>query len=233
MVLDALPGMKEGYAEHFVGRRREQQRILPALRRGDLQVVIITGMGGSGKSTFATRLARRLETGGFILIPVSSSRETPLSPARLLQAFGDAFRNAARKIRRDNASKADELAAMAEDLNNPRQTVESRLHDAVATLNEGRFLLLLDNFETNLDEEDRHILDPEIAGFYRHLLDHLSGGSRAIVTTRYPPSDVQVLPSGVHREDLADFPESSFLKIMQRDPEMRGAAGRASFPWPS
>ena len=122
---------------------------------------------------------------------------------------------------------------MAEDLNNPRLTVESRLHDAVATLNEGRFLLLLDNFETNLDEEDRHILDPEIAGFYRHLLDHLSGGSRAIVTTRYPPSDVQVLPSGVHREDLADFPESSFLKIMQRDPEMRGAAGRASFPWPS
>ena len=28
MVLDALPGMKEGYAEHFVGRRREQQRLL-------------------------------------------------------------------------------------------------------------------------------------------------------------------------------------------------------------
>jgi len=62
MVMDALPGMKEGYAEHFVGRRREQQRLLPALRSGDLQVVIITGLGGSGKSTLATRLARKLET---------------------------------------------------------------------------------------------------------------------------------------------------------------------------
>ena len=97
MVLDALPGMKEGYAEHFVGRRREQQRLLPALRSGDLQVVIITGLGGSGKSTLATRLARRLETSGFILIPVSSSKENPLNSARLLQAFGDAFRKAARK----------------------------------------------------------------------------------------------------------------------------------------
>ncbi len=228
MVLDALPGMKEGYAEHFVGRRREQQRLLPALRRGDLQVLIITGMGGSGKSTLATRLTRRLETGGFVPIPVPSSKENPLNSARLLRAFGDAFRKAGRKNKaQGNMQKADELAALAEDLSNPRLSVESKLHDSVAALNEGRFLLLLDNFETNLDEEDRHILDPEIAGFYRHLLDQLSGGSRAIVTTRYPPSDVPVLPSRVHQEDLADFPESSFLKIMQRDPvvERRSRSG--------
>lgn len=86
--------MKERYAEHFVGRRREQHRLLSALRRGDLQLVIITGMGGSGKSTLATRLARRLVTVGFILIPVSSSRENLWRSVRLLQAFGDAFRKA-------------------------------------------------------------------------------------------------------------------------------------------
>ncbi len=218
-ILDALPGMKEGYAEHFVGRRREQQRLLPKLRGGDLQVVIIAGLGGSGKSTLATRLARRLETSGFIPIPISSSKENPLNSARLLQAFSDAFRNAARKHKaQGNTQKADELAALAEDLNNPKQSVECRLHDSVAALNEGRFLLLLDNFESNLDEEDRSILDKEISGFYRYLLDDLSGGSRAIVTTRYLPSDVPVLPSKVHREDLGDFPESSFLKILQRDP---------------
>ena len=200
MVLDALPGMKEGYAEHFVGRRREQQRLLPALRSGDLQVLIITGLGGSGKSTLATRLARKLETSGFILIPVPSSKENPLNSARLLQAFGDAFRKAARKHKaQGNTQKADELAALAEDLNNPKLSVESRLHDAVAALNEGRFLLLLDNFESNLDEADRHILDSEISGFYQYLLESLSGGSRAIITTRYPPSDVPVLPPKVHR----------------------------------
>lgn len=167
MVLDALPGMTEGYTEHFVGRRREQQRFLPKLRSGDLQVVIITGMGGSGKSTLATRIARRLETtDGFVLIPVPSSRENPLNSARLLQAFGDTFWKTARKHKaQGNTQKADELATLAEDLNNSRLSVESRLHDAVANLNEGRFLLLLDNFESNQDEEDRHILDAEISGF--------------------------------------------------------------------
>ena len=220
IVQEALPGMKEGHAEHFVGRRREQQRLLPALRSGDLQVVIITGLGGSGKSTLATRLARKLETSGFILIPVSNSKENPLNSARLLQAFGDAFRKAARKTKTVNASKADELAALVEDLNNPKLSVQSRLHDAVAALNEGRFLLLLDNFESNLDEADRHILDTEISGFYQYLLGSLSGSSRAIITTRYPPSDEPVLPPKVRPVSLGDFPESSFLKIMQRDPEV-------------
>jgi len=166
IVQDALPGMKEGYAEHFVGRRREQQRLLPALQKGDLQVLIITGLGGCGKSTLATRLARKLETFGFIPIPVSSSKENPLNSARLLQGFGDAFRQFARKERKKNASKADELEALSMDLNNPQIPVESRLRDAVAALNENHFLLLLDNFESNMDESDLHILDTEISGFY-------------------------------------------------------------------
>ena len=220
MVLDALPGMKEGYAEHFVGRRREQQRLLPALRSGDLQVVIITGLGGSGKSTLANRLARKLETYGFMPIPVSSSNGDPLNSARLLQAFGDAFRQFARKERTRNTSKADELEALAMDMNNPHILVESRLHDAVAALNENHFLLLLDNFESNMDESDLHILDSEISGFYKYLLESLSGGSRAIITTRYQPSDAPVLPAKVRKEDLGDFPESSFLKILRRDPEV-------------
>ena len=221
MVLEALPGMKEGYAEHFVGRRREQQRLLPALRNGDLQVVIITGLGGSGKSTLATRLARKLETSGFIPIPVPSSKENPLNSARLLQAFGDAFREAARMQMSEGATqKASRLDALVHDFNNPELSVEDRLHDAVAALNVGRFLLLLDNFESNLDEADRHILDSDISGFYQYLLDYLSGGSLAIITTRYPPSDVSVLPPKVRREDLGDFPESSFLKILQRDPDV-------------
>ncbi len=120
--------------------------------------------------------------------------------------------------------------ALAEDLNNPKLSVESRLHDAVFALNEGRFLLLLDNFESNLDEADRHILDAEISGFYQYLLESLSGGSRAIITTRYPPSDVPVLPPKVHREDLGDFPESSFLKIMQRDPEVERRSRSGELP---
>jgi len=151
----------------------------------------------------------------------------------LLQAFGDAFRKAARKQKvRGNAQKAEELAILAEDLGNARQSVESRLHDALSALNEGQFLLLLDNFESNLDESDLHILNPEIASFYRYLLENLSGGSRVIITTRYPPSQVPYLPPKACREDLSDFSQSSFLKILQCDQDVEKRIRSGALPLP-
>jgi hypothetical protein len=144
-------------------------------------------------------------TSGFILIPVPSSKENPLNSARLLQAFGDAFREAARMHRSEGATqKASRLDALVHDFRNPELSVEDRLHDAVAALNVGRFLLLLDNFESNLDEADRHISDSEISGFYQYLLESLSGSSQAIITTRYPPSDAPVLPPKACLESLGD-----------------------------
>lgn len=231
IVQEALPGMKEGYAEHFVGCRREQQRLLPALRSGDLQIVIITGMGGSGKSALATRLARKLETYGFIPIPVPSSKENPLNSARLLQTFGEAFRKSARKHKaKGETLKANEISVLAQDLDDPKQSIENKIHDAVDALNSEHFLLLLDNFESNMDESDRHILDAEISGFYQYLLGHLTGGSRVIITTRYQPSDVPTLPLKAHREELSDFAESSFLKILQRDPQVEQRVRSSELP---
>ncbi|MBV9279851.1 MAG: CHAT domain-containing protein, partial [Chloroflexi bacterium] len=83
MVQQALPGMTEGYTDYFVGRRREIQKLLPALREGRIRVLLLTGLGGAGKSTLATRLARKLQTDGFI--PIPSSQDAPLSAARLLE----------------------------------------------------------------------------------------------------------------------------------------------------
>ena len=211
-----LPGMTEGYAEQFVGRRREQQRLLAALRDGSLQTVIITGLGGSGKSALATRLAWKLKGDGFAPIAVPSSRENPLSAARLLQACRRVFRQAARKYEaRGDTIKARELKAAAQDLDNPDIPVNERLEDLVATLNEGRFLLVLDNFESNMDEAKRTILDNGLAEFYEHLLSSLTGTSRAIVTSRYLP--VGKLPPKVKEEPLGDFGEASFFKFMRRD----------------
>jgi AAA+ ATPase superfamily predicted ATPase len=131
--------MIEGYTEQFVGRRREQKQLLSALRDGSLQSVIITGLGGSGKSSLATRLAWKLKGDGFTPIAVPSSREKTLSEARLIQIFGDAF-------------LAADLDDAFQKLNSPQIPVDARLRYAVGILNKNRFLLVLDNFESNMDE---------------------------------------------------------------------------------
>ena len=59
-----LPDMAKGYARQFAGRRRQLQAILPGLRDGRYHGVIITGIDGTGKSSLATRLVRRLEGDG-------------------------------------------------------------------------------------------------------------------------------------------------------------------------
>ncbi len=203
----ALPGMTEGYAEHFVGRRRELQELLPALRAGTYQVVLLTGIGGAGKSTLATRLARRLEADGFTPIPVPSTSSAPLRADQLLKRCGDAFLQA--------RSRED-----CDTLNDSALAVDARLRYLVGALNRGRFVLVLDNFEVNLDESTRRVLDPELAGFYAHLLANLSGKSRALITCRYPPADVGPLPPRALAKALADFPEAAFFKFLVRDPDV-------------
>ena len=56
--LPALPGLTEGRTECFVDRRRDLQRLIPALLDGEVQALIITGRSGVGKSSLATYLAR-------------------------------------------------------------------------------------------------------------------------------------------------------------------------------
>src|SRR5262249_15086641 len=55
-----LPGGVTGLPEGFVGRRREQQQLLPGLRKGDITFLVLHGFGGHGKRTLASRLVDRL-----------------------------------------------------------------------------------------------------------------------------------------------------------------------------
>jgi len=200
-----LPGMIEGYANQVVGRRREIQRLLPPLRDGALQCVLITGLAGAGKSTLATRLARALEGDSFIPIPVSSTIETPLSAARLLESCADVFLAAG-------------LRAEHDMLQDPTLAPEVRLRQIVAALNRHRFTLVLDNLEVNLDEGTRRFVDNGVGLFYEHLLTHLSGESRALITSRYRPAEVAMFPPTAQDLPLGDFAEVSFFKILLRDP---------------
>jgi tetratricopeptide (TPR) repeat protein len=218
IVQQPLPGMTEGFAEHFVGRRREQQEILPALRNGTIQVLILTGIGGSGKSSLATKIALKLKAEGYNLIPIPSSEINPLNAAKLLDACSMAFHQAAANhSAKGDENKSRRLEAICKILDNPNATIEIRLQNLVATLNSDQFILILDNFESNMDENKRIILDQELARFYTYLLANLSGYSRAIITSRYLPTyNCDHLPK-VKEHSLKDISEAEFIKILRRD----------------
>jgi hypothetical protein len=78
---ELLPGGVTGLREGFVGRRREQQKLLPALREADTTFVVLHGIGGQGKSTLATRLVDRLRGAGFEARSVRTLRQPGESAA--------------------------------------------------------------------------------------------------------------------------------------------------------
>jgi tetratricopeptide (TPR) repeat protein len=214
-----LPGMTQGYAQYLVGRRRELQAVLPGLRDGTLRGVVITGMGGSGKSSLATRVARLLESGETSLTPivVSCKPNVPLKPVDLLKAASVAFLQ----------SNQPEASKRTKD---PQYSIEERLGALVADISDG-FVLVIDNFESTIDEATRQINDAEIAACYVNLLNNAIGTSRVIVTSRYLPADVEPLPDWITELNLGELSETAYLKFMFRDATVKrrfrsGAATR-------
>jgi tetratricopeptide (TPR) repeat protein len=203
----ALSGMTEGYAEHFVGRRRELQRLLPALRDGNIQILVVTGIGGAGKSALATRLAGKLEAEQFIVVPIPSAEGKPLGSATLLEALAGVF------LRSGGHEAHNKLL-------NPDLEVAERFRYAIEALNQGRYLLVIDNFEVNLDEHSKGILASDLAAFWSLLLGNLAGESRCIITSRYLPGDLVPLPRMAQEEALGELPEAAFLKFLLSDAEV-------------
>ena len=114
--LSALPGLTEGRTDCFVDRRRDLQRLLPALREGGAQALIITGPDGVGKSALAARLARLLAPSGYSVLPIYSSPHNSISAARILEAAVS------------HLSGIGEEAA-AKGLKDPRHSVRERLQE--------------------------------------------------------------------------------------------------------
>jgi tetratricopeptide (TPR) repeat protein len=218
----ALPGMSKGYARHLVGRRRELQAVVPGLRDGSIRGVVLTGLAGVGKSSLATRLARKLEGPPTRLRPIaiSCSATKPLTPEFVLGACRTDFlasgrQDAAARTKDPQASDAERLRVLVHDLSDEH-------------------VLILDNFDNSLDEATRKILDPKIAELYQNLLTDLFGSSRVLLTSRSLPADLDPLPDGIVELTLGELSEAAYLKFMFRDARVQkryqaGAAEREVF----
>jgi tetratricopeptide (TPR) repeat protein len=216
---DGIKGLREG----FVGRRRERQRLVPSLRDGDTTFALITGIGGAGKSTLATRAANRLESVGFQVVAVRVAEaagpleagETTLT--RLIGEFDDAFIQAGRY----------DLHRQMTDGNLPQF---QRLRLAVKGLNDLRLVIVIDNFEDVLELETRRIVEPDLAQLYRSLATNLTRGSRVIITCRYLPEGTPTdLPTVLHLP-LPDLDEPNFRKFLRRDEVVDRRISRGELP---
>ncbi|BAM92702.1 hypothetical protein S58_67350 [Bradyrhizobium oligotrophicum S58] len=168
----------------FVGRRRELQTALRALRDGDHAGLLLHGMGRLGKSSLAARIANRAR---HLRLAVAFEHYGELS---LLAAIGEAVRG------HREASDAVRIAEqrVRTDRNCFEQELTALLAGPCAQSGNGGapLLLVIDDLERVLhwdDARQRHLLDPEAVPALRAVLRSFDPGmteSRLIITSRFP-----------------------------------------------
>jgi tetratricopeptide (TPR) repeat protein len=215
---ELLSGDMAGLRRGFVGRRREQQQLLPALRAGDITVLLLHGVGGQGKSTLATRLVGRLRGSGFDVRVVKTVRPKDEAiascAARASAAIVKEISLAATKLGDDHLGNA---------LGNEDRPLARRLLEAADALMELKCVLVLDNFEDVLEHRTDggwHIADAGLAEFYSRVQTQLTQaeGGRVVVTSRYLPAGTNTQLATVRvLKGLADFKNYEFFKLLKRD----------------
>ncbi|MFB3764676.1 MAG: tetratricopeptide repeat protein [Methanotrichaceae archaeon] len=195
-----LPGLTDGYAEDFVDRRRDLERLIPAMHEGSVKAVVITGPKGAGKSVLATSISQRLAGEGYKLITVYGSRHNPISAARIFEACISAL---------DSAGFADDAGRLRSPM-----PFNQRMENMFNALNKGRFLIVLDNLELN--KETGKVENKDLAELYGYLLRY-SEGTRAIITSNALPADAMTMPRRAWEWQVGGLPEAAFIKFLLND----------------
>jgi len=199
--LPALPGLTEGRAECFVDRRRDLQRLVPALREGGVQTLIITGQNGVGKSALAAHLARLLAPAGYSVLPIYSSSHNRISSVRLLEAAVGHLGGLGEEV-------------VAKSLKDPRRSVRERLTILMEVLKTSRILMIWDGLE--LDGKTGKISDMDLAEFYLLMLKGMTTG-RVIITCEAMPADALSLPARAWQWKLEGLGRAAFIRYLLRD----------------
>ncbi|MCP4689750.1 MAG: AAA family ATPase, partial [Desulfobacterales bacterium] len=168
----------------FVGRRMDQ-RVLSRELRGDRRAgVVIHGMGGVGKSSLAAQVLHRLHLEGRFLVSLTGE----VSVHDILETLGQRLLGLCYAQGFDETHPTRQIANDLKQQNLEWETRFGIFHQNI--LAQMELVLLLDNFEDNLNRE-RAVKD-EILGELLARWAKNPGKSRLVFTSRYPFS----LPDG-------------------------------------
>ncbi|MBF0459802.1 MAG: CHAT domain-containing protein [Magnetococcales bacterium] len=183
VALSPLAGLTGGFVRPDDPVYGEIPLLLPEMQAGRLQVVLLRGLAGSGKTRLASGVAQLLGQSGWVPLALAATPCQPLSTGRLLAAFATVL------VQHDRPAEAEVVC-------NPLLGIEERLRVMVAVMRRQlACVLVLDGLDNSLDPATGHFLEAALAGFWTDLLRQPAGLSRVVLTSQIFPVVAEVTPS--------------------------------------
>lgn len=219
------PGIAPNY---FQDRHVETQMVAQALQNEATRLVTVVGRGGTGKTAMVCRLLKALESGklpddlgemrvdGIVYLSANVHK---------LNLFPRLYADLCKLI---SADATAELEALAKD---PKASADTKMLALLEHFSEGRYVLLLDNFEDVMDAEKRVITDADTDVALRALLNAPHHSLNTIITTRVLPFDLPMVQPG--RQTIVRLDEgleSPYAENLLREMDTDGKLGLRDLP---
>ena len=189
----------------FRGRRKEQRDYLRRLRQGESAALCITGSGGIGKSTLASRLTDRLHGSGYMIVPLYGE----ITPDRFIE----------KTISTLVTYKEKEHREEVKSLVDYEDRIAYVLSNIIGTRD---MLYLFDNFEDNLEKSTGYktLKNPFWEETFKNLLEQIKHtNSRILITCRYRIESLS--DDLLYQRPLKELSEGEARKLMEFNTEFK------------
>lgn len=208
----------------FQDRHVETQLIGDFLKDDALRLMTVVGRGGIGKSAIVCRLLRSLESGQLPDDggPLPIDGIVYLSDARSFRRVNvpDLYASLTQLLPDETRRKLDLV------YKNPQATTRQTMEALLAAFPHGRTVVLLDNFESEIDTETGRLNNADLREAIRAVLEFSAHGIKIIITTRVSPGELALVePSRQRRVNLGKGLEYPYAENILRAMDPDGKIG--------